>query len=149
MFDAAATRFLAAFRLRQACCRALLDLSKRQAALIAQHDYAELLDILKSKQALLDHLGQMAREQATLQTEWSIERGRIPSADRERCDAVLSETESLLANLIAEEQSSSTLLVSQRNATQRELLSLSAGIQAQQAYQSRSQPVASRFDLNT
>jgi hypothetical protein len=145
----AADEFLAAFNLRQACCRALLELSQRQSALIAQGDYAELLEILQSKQSLIEHLGQLSRDQSPLQTAWPKQRGTFSAEDRKRCETVLAETESLLAALIAEERSSSTRLVSRRDAAQHELQSLSAGRQARQAYHSRPQPTLSRFDLNS
>ena len=149
MTDIAAAEFLTAFQSRRAVGRALLELSRRQAALIACDDYSELIEVLKSKQALLEHLGQLAREQSPLRTAWPVRRDFLPSADRARCEAVLSETESLLAELLAEEQSSSSLLSSRRDATGRELQSLTVGVHAQQAYQSRPQPVLSRLDLNT
>jgi hypothetical protein len=145
----AAAEFFAAFNLRQACCRALLELSRRQSDRIAQDDYAELFEILQNKQSLIEHLGRLSRDQTPLRTAWPKQRETFSSEDRERCETVLAETEALLAALIREEQSSSSLLVSRRDATQHELQSLSAGRQARQAYQPRPQPALSRFDLNS
>lgn len=149
MADITVEEFLAAFHLRQACCRALLDLSRRQAAAIAQDDYAELLEILNLKQSLVDHLGELAHTNAALQSAWPARRNALSAEDRKCCEAVLSETESLISCLLAEEQSSSSLLVSRRDAAHRELQSLSVGMQAQHAYQPRPEAVRSRFDLNS
>ncbi len=149
MSDIAAADFFAAFHLRAACCRALLELSQRQSELISGDDYAELSQVLHSKQSLLEHLGKLSVEQASLRNAWSNQRTILPVADRQRCDAVLSETERLLATLLSVEQTSTALLTSRRDATQRELQGLSAGRQTRQAYQPGLPAAVSRFDLNT
>jgi hypothetical protein len=140
--------FVTAFQTRQACCRALLELSQRQAALISADSYAELFEVLQSKQSLLDHLGQLAEVQQPLREAWPVERDRLPPPDRRRCEAILEETESLLAALLAEEQSGCRLLGERRDAVRRELQSLAFGVQAQSAYESRLPPTACRIDLN-
>jgi hypothetical protein len=139
---------LTAFQTRHACCRALLELSRQQATLIAAEDYAELIEILNSKQALIDHLGRLAGDQQALQLAWRRERDALPADDRARCDAILEETETLLAALLSEDETSSRQLVSRRDVTQRELQSLAVGVQAQEAYDPRSLPVLFRFDVN-
>lgn len=141
--------FFAAFHQRQACCLALLELSRQQSDLIGQDDYAALIEILQNKQSLIEHLSQLSYDQTLLRAAWPTQRETFSFEDRERCDTVLAETESLLAALLREERSSSNLLVTRRDAAQHELQSLSAGRQARHAYQSRPQPVLSRFDLNT
>jgi hypothetical protein len=144
-----AAEFLTAFQFRQAMCRALLDLSRRQSTLIAGDDYAQLHEVLKSKQGLIDHLGRMSQEQVSLYDAWPVQRDRLPATERERCDAVLAEIESLLTVLLSEEQASSNQLIVRRNVTQRELQSLAIGVETQRAYQSRPSPSLSRLDLNT
>lgn len=140
--------FLTAFQLRHACCRALLELSRQQAGRIADDNFTELTEILQSKQALIDHLGQLADEQQPLRTAWPLQRDGLSAADRERCESILADTEALLAVLLNEERSSSTQLTIRRDATQRELQTLAVGVQAQEAYASRSPAILSRFDVN-
>jgi hypothetical protein len=144
----AAADFLAAFQARLACCRALLELSQRQATLIASDDYAELIIMLHTKQSLLEHLGRLAGEQQALREAWPLKRDLLPTDDVQRCNAILDETESLLDAILAEEQASSRLLIARRDATQRELQSIAAGIQTHAAYDSRPGPPLSRIDLN-
>lgn len=149
MIDHVAEDYLTAFQLRRAVCRELLSLSRRQATLIAADVLTELVDVLQSKQDLLEHLGQLSRDQLPLRTTWTARRDNLPVSMRERCDAVLTETEALLSVLLREEASSSSQLLARRDATQRELQSLSVGVQAQQAYQPRPPNVLSRIDLNS
>jgi len=141
--------FLTGFQLRRAVCQALLEQSRQQSALIVADDYEQLLELLKAKQALLDHLGQLARDQSPLRAAWFSSRAQMPSGERARCDAVLAETESLLALLLTEEQSCSQRLTVRRDTTRRGLESLSVGVQAQHAYRPVEEVVSSRFDLNT
>jgi hypothetical protein len=77
------------------------------------------------------------------------DREQLPVDGRARCDAVLEETESLLAALIAEEQTCARRIAARRDTNERDLQSLSVGAQAQQAYHPVDQPALSRFDLNT
>lgn len=137
-----------AFQARQACCRALLELSREQSRMIADDQHTELLDLLNSKQALIDHLSRLAAEQEALRLAWPSERGALAPVDREKCNALLAETETLLATLLEEEQASSLQLMTQRDATQRELQNLAVGVQTKDAYDSRAQSPRSRFDVN-
>lgn len=143
------TDFYSAFHLRQACCQALLELSQRQSELIGEDGYQEMFEVLQSKQSLIDHLGTLSVEQHSLETAWKSLRDGLSTSDRARCEAVLAQTERLLAEVLASEQSSSEQLLARRQLTQRELQSLSAGVQAQLAYRSRPPTVASRLDLDT
>lgn len=149
MTDTSSPEFYPAFQLRQACCQALLELSQRQSELITEENYTEMLEILQSKQSLLDHLGRLSRDQQPLRDAWSTQRETLSAEDRLRCDAVLSRTQALLAQVLAAEQSSTRQLLARRHVTQRALQSLSAGVQAQMAYQSRPPAVLSRLDLDT
>lgn len=141
--------YLTAFQLRRALCRALLEHAQQQRAFIDAEAYDQLLDLLKSKQDLLDHLGRLAREQLPLRSAWRDDRGQISADDRVRCEAVIDETEALLARLIAEEQACAERMTARRDATALSLQSLSVGVQAQHAYHPADDPVLSRFDLNT
>lgn len=141
--------FFSAFHLRQACCEALLELSVRQSELIVQDNYTEMLEVLHSKQSLIDHLGLLSKQQQHLQTTWKSQRERMAATDRAKCEEILSKTERLMAAVLSSEQSSTQELMARRQMTERELRSLSAGVQAQLAYQSRPPTIASRLDLDT
>lgn len=140
--------FQAAFQTRHACCQALLELSRQQGALIAAEDYDEFTTLLTSKQALIDYLGQLNGETLELQRTWPEKRDQLSSEERRRCEQLLADTEALLAELLEAEQFSSRQLVERRDQTTRELQSVAAGAQAQDAYALSSEPVLSRFDLN-
>lgn len=149
MSEPTAFDFYSAFHLQQACCQALLELSVRQSELITEDNYVEMMEVLQSKQSLIDHLGQLSQTQQPLRTAWTSQRTALSESDRVRCDAVLSRTERLIEEVLSSEQSSTQSLLARRQLTQRELQSLSAGVQAQLAYQSRPPTAASRLDLDT
>lgn len=148
-FTMSMSDFVQAFQSRLAVCRALCDLSRQQSGLIVDENFDQLFDVLHSKQSLLEHLTAMLEEQAVLRAEWPRQRARLPAPVREQCERLLAETEEALSQLLAAESSSTSLLTAQRDATQRELQSLSVGRQAQLAYESRPSPSLSRLDFNS
>lgn len=143
------TDFFTAFHHRQACCLALLELSQRQTELIGDDNYHDMFEVLQSKQSLIEHLGRLSVEQQPLRAAWKSLREGFSAADRARCEAVLSETERLMGEVLSSEQTSTKQLLARRQLTQRELQALSTGVQAQLAYQSRPPTIASRLDLDT
>jgi len=145
-----AEEFLTAFRARRAYCRALLDLSAEQSALIAADEYSELIALLGHKQQLLDALLDVGRQPVDLWRAWATERDRLSAPLRQQCEETLAETESLLQELAAAEQSSTDLLTIRRDATEQALGTVNHGGAAHAAYGSLSDAAASRrLDVNS
>ena len=144
-----ADRYLAAFRSRREYCRALLDLSVEQQALIAAEDYAGLVELLSHKQQLLDELLDAGREPAALWQAWRTERDRLPGDARQACEAVLDDVEQLLQKLRASEAESTQQFSANREVAQQLLRDVNQGRQLLAAYQSPSDPTAfRRLDLD-
>lgn len=136
--------FVSAFRTRREFCRALLEVSRQQAALIASDDYAELLDVLGHKQRLLDGMRQHTQQTAAVWSQWRQARDGLPEKPRSTCEQLLAETEAILAELVAHEKDSTDLLTTRREATQRELLAVSRGAHAHEAYRDHLAPMTHR-----
>lgn len=123
--------YLAAFRARRECCRALLELSREQQRFIAENDYDELITVLEMKQRLVDELAQTGT--AAWQS-WKQNRADFVAAEQRAGETLLAETESLLSLLLKEEQSGVTRLIAQRDTTERELTQINSIEQIQAAY---------------
>ena len=123
--------YLAAFRARRECCRALLELSREQQRFIAENDYDELIIVLEMKQRLVDELAQTG---ATAWQSWKQNRAGFTAAEQRAGDALLAETESLLSLLLDEEQRGVTRLTAQRDTTERELAQINSLEQIEAAY---------------
>uniref|UniRef100_A0A7C2NYZ2 Flagellar protein FlgN n=1 Tax=Schlesneria paludicola TaxID=360056 RepID=A0A7C2NYZ2_9PLAN len=147
--SAPADRYLAAFRSRRECCRALLELSAQQQTLAASGNYAELLELLAHKQQVLDVLVDPGRETLTLWQTWRQERDALPGEARRACEAILDEAEQMLQQLLGLEADSTAVLTVRRDHTEQLLRDVNQGRQALAAYQSPSDAVAApRLDLD-
>lgn len=127
--------YLKIFKSRREYCRALLDLSQQQRAMIAAGDYGQLMGLLSQKQRLLGRLDEVARAEPTFWQQWTTRRDGFETGARQDCERVLEESEQILAALLEEENAGTTLLTERRNATQKQLQAISAGSQAHDAYQ--------------
>lgn len=128
------TPYLELFTTKRDRCRALLELSKRQSRLIAQDDYTELLDVLHRKQSLLADMDTLKAEHAAALARWRVERDTLDARSRADCDALLGETESLIARLVETERTCTESLSSRRDATRSELQTVSTGSNVNDAY---------------
>lgn len=115
--------YLAAFRARRENCRALLELSREQQRFIAANDYDELITVLEMKQRLVDEITDTA---AVSWPSWKQHRTDFTTTQQQVADAVLAETETLLSQLLKEEQTGVTRLMAQRDITERELAQLNS-----------------------
>ncbi len=123
--------YLAAFRTRRECCRALLELSREQKQLIESDHYEALIELLQMKQRLVDEL--VGPPDAPWK-QWQQESGRLSVSSRTAGDALLAETEALLRTLLAEEQLGTEELTVRRDASERELAQMSSSHQIDLAY---------------
>lgn len=138
------SNILSVLNARRQHCRNLLDLSKRQRTLIDASDYSQLLSILGQKQRLLGRLDEINKDYPDLKTRWKQVRDTGDAEWRDDCEHVLAETESLLAELIEEEQNSTDHLTRRRDATQKELQAVSQGARVHDAYRDSLAPSTHR-----
>lgn len=139
-----ADEYLAAFRQRRECCRALLELSREQQRLIDAADYSELIELLQVKQRLVDEL---VGPPSAPWKSWKNDQSGLPATARTTGDSLLEETEQLLQSLLAEEQVGTNILIQRRDASERELSQMNSSLQIDSAY--RPAPlVGSRLGLD-
>lgn len=140
-----ATEILRLFETRREHCRNLLELSRRQIELIDGDDYTQLLSVLGRKQRILGALDELKMQHPQLMQRWQAQRTTADATMRDDCEHVLAETETILAELIKEEDDSTRRLTQRRNATQQKLQTISKGTQTHQAYRDSLAPVTHRY----
>jgi len=128
------TEIVTHLRTRREYCRVLLELSRRQSQLIGNSDYSELLDLITRKQRVLQRLDSLKSRQSTVITCWKETRDTMPEDVRATCSALIDETESLLAELLDQENACTVELTHRRDETRRRLADISGGRQAHEAY---------------
>ncbi|MGE3315592.1 MAG: flagellar export chaperone FlgN [Planctomycetaceae bacterium] len=138
------SNMLTVLNTRRQHCRNLLELSRRQRDLIDASDYSQLLTILGQKQRLLGRLDELNREHPDLKSRWKQIRDTGDADWRDDCEHVLAETESLLAELIEEEQDSTDHLTRKRDTTQKELQAVTQGSRVHDAYRESLAPATHR-----
>ncbi len=136
--------FVSVLEARRSHCQSLLDLSRRQIELIERDDFVQLLEILGSKQRLLGRLDEIGRSHPHLRRQWHSLRKTIDPEIRDECEHLMAEIESLLAETMQEERSSTDLLTQHRNRTQEQLRSVSSGSQVHAAYLGNLAPATHR-----
>jgi hypothetical protein len=138
------SNMLTVLNARRQHCRSLLDLSRRQRSLIDASDYSQLLSILGQKQRLLGRLDELNKEHPDLKSRWKQIRDAGDPDWRDDCEHVLAETESILAELIEEEEQSTDYLTRKRDATQKELHAVTEGSRVHDAYRDSLAPATHR-----
>jgi hypothetical protein len=136
--------FLRVFKSRREYCQALLELSSRQSELIAEDDYEQLLMVLGQKQHILSRLEALNQSQPGLWRDWRKRRDTFDPALLEDCEHVLAETESILAELVQQENASTEFLTRRRDAARSQLQSVSHGADVHSAYRDSLAPATHR-----
>lgn len=136
--------FSTIFATRREYCRILLEMSRRQFELVEKGDYTGLLGLLGRKQRVLGRLDQLNQSHSDLWNQWRRTRESLPADERSRCERILKESEDILAEVLAQEKQGTDLLTAQRDATQRQLETISQGMQTQEAYRDHLAPSTHR-----
>jgi hypothetical protein len=103
---------------RREYCRAMLELSRRQAALIDDGNFSELLQLIAQKQRVLEHLAELGRTFGGIVDFWKSVRDRLATDARSKCQAAIDDAESLLAESMALEKQGTETLSQRRDETQ-------------------------------
>jgi hypothetical protein len=134
---------------RRTHCRELLDLSRRQNRVIDMSDYSSLLGILGQKQRILGRLDELKRRYPDLGRQWASLRETGQPDVRRDCEAIISETEAILAELVQTEKDGAEELSQRRDATRKQLESIAQGVHINETYRDNIAPFSHRFlDLN-
>ena len=103
---------------RREYCRAMLELSHRQAGLIDDGNFTELLQLIAQKQRVLEHLAELGRSFGGIVDFWKSVRDRLPADVRSKCQSAIDDAETLLAESMALEKQGTTVLTQRRDETQ-------------------------------
>jgi hypothetical protein len=144
MSTLSAPEFLTIFQTCREHWRRLLELSRRQMAMIEADDYPQLLSVLGQKQRILGHLDDLKQRYPGLRERWLSRRGTIDPELSDDCNHVLAETEAILAQLMKEEQISTERLTGRRDKTQQELQAISNATEVHKAYRDGLAPATHR-----
>jgi flagellar biosynthesis/type III secretory pathway chaperone len=142
------TEILEHLRARREYCQALLELSREQRGLIAGRSYSELLTVIARKQRVLGRLDLHKQQRPAVVGEWKSRRAELPADLRASCETLLRETESLLAELLEEEQFCTSELARCRDETCRQLTELADGHHAHRAYGGAAATTHRYLDVN-
>ncbi len=134
---------------RRTHCHGLLELARRQKQVIDASDYSQLMALLAQKQRLLGRLDEINRRHPDLGRRWEQLRGQGSSPSRSDCEAVISETESILAEILQTEKEGTERLGRRRDDARRQLESIAHGVHVNETYRDNVAPLNHRFlDLN-
>lgn len=115
---------LTSLHTRREYSKALLHLSHEQKQLIEQDQIAELIQLIAKKQRVIGLLNDLGKAYGGMSVWWRMTRHELSDEMRADCERVIAQTESILAETLACEQSGTDVLTERRNETQRELMEL-------------------------
>jgi hypothetical protein len=127
----------------------LRDIGGRQMELIAAGDMTHLLKLLSSKQRLLSGLQELERQLDPFRQQNPERRTWASEAERQRCGQVATRCETLLAEVVEQEQRSESSLKAHRDRVAVQLDGLQQAAQARRAYAESLASDACRLDLSS
>ncbi len=118
---------------RREYCRAMMQLAEEQQTLIAQNQTAQLLQLIAQKQRVIDGLAELGRAFGGLAGYWKQIRDGLAADLRAECDAILAESEVLLATALEREAQGTRELTQRRDETQRQLRQVGQSLETRTA----------------
>lgn len=118
-------------RKRREYCRAMLELARDQQTLIDENRTTDLLQLIARKQQVLSGLSSLAQEFGGLPAFWKSVRETLPTEQRTECDAILQDSESLLAQALQAESLGTQTLAQRQDVTRGRLQELGELAQSQ------------------
>ena len=126
--------FLQAFQIRHEYSRLLLELSKEQQKCIDESDTTKLLEVLSQKQRVVDEYVNMRNQQPNLAKDWKAVRNSFDQQSRQKCDHFLEQAEAMFLQLMTSEKECTQQLTEQKNKTEQQLRTVTAGVAAHHSY---------------
>jgi hypothetical protein len=131
---------LVTLRTRRDLSRSLQELSARQREALEGQDYDALIALLSEKRSVIDRLVTLTPSAH----DWIGRRQMLPAGEREEGEALLSETNRLLAEINDAERIAVDELTRQRERTRAQLLEINAAGRVHSAYRDSLAPVTRR-----
>jgi hypothetical protein len=136
-------------RRRHACLSQLCELGRRQLELIASEELSHLMTVLAGKQRVLIDLQGIERSLDPFRKQDPAARQWRSETEREQCARLVADCESLLAEVVAQEQRSEVAMRRQRDQVSQSLHHVHAAGAARGAYFAETQPIHSQLDLSS
>jgi flagellar biosynthesis/type III secretory pathway chaperone len=134
---------------RHACLNQLRELVCRQRELIGAGELTHLLTVLAAKQRLLSELTATERALDPFRQQDPAARQWSSAADREHCARLAADCQSLLAEIVTQEQDSEAEMNRRRQATVESLEHVHTAGAARGAYAAGAEPQRSQLDLSS
>jgi len=128
------TRLAALVAAKQQVLEILVQLGRKQVAMIMSGDTTSLLKLLSGKQSVMDHLQKIELAMTPFRDEDPNQRVWESPAHRTACQARAEQCNTLLAEAMQLEQVAEKEMVQRRDATQAALTSVQMGADARAAY---------------
>jgi hypothetical protein len=133
---------------KRECLTQLHALSQRQLELIEANDMTQLLGLLSAKQRLLVDLQQIERLLDPFRGQDPESRQWRCRADRQRCAELIANSQTLFAEIVAQENQSEAQLQRRRDGTAARLHQAHQAQQARAAYGAFPADATNRLDLS-
>jgi hypothetical protein len=114
--------------------RQLSRLSVQQRSLITGNDPERLLTLLAERQQLIDRLQAVGDRLRPHQANWRRLRQEVNEDQGRRIDTLVAEINTLLAEILKQDEADTALLSARKGETQRAIGAISTGRQAGRAY---------------
>lgn len=128
--------------------RQLQDQARRQNALIVGNDPEQLLALLGDRQQVLDQLAEVGDEIRPYQQAWPTMRGQLTPSLARQVDELLSEINTLLTEILAQDEKDAQVLSARRSAAAESLGMIRRDARVGVAYQASEQPAAAGREWN-
>lgn len=125
-------------------CRRLAGLAETQRALITGNEPERLLDVLASRQEILDRLTEVGRRLQPFQQNWRGVRAQLTGRDGQLADALVAEVNGLLQTILQKDEADGQLLSARKQATGDQVAEVSRGRAVGAAYAAAAGAGASR-----
>ncbi|MBI1311860.1 hypothetical protein GC176_11255 [bacterium] len=136
---------LQVLKTRREYCRAMTQLAGQQQTLIDQNQMPELLQLIAQKQRVIDGLTELGASFGGLANYWKQIRDTFTPELRIECEAILAESEVLLAAALEREAHGTRQLTQRRDQTQQQLRQIGQTIEARTALGAGRQTAPSSF----
>jgi len=114
--------------------RQLARLAEQQRGLITGDHPERLLDVLAERQRLIDRLTATGRELKPHQMNWRQVREQLPAPQAREIDALVAEVNTLLSDILKQDEADTALLSARKSETARAMGTLQVSRRAGTAY---------------
>jgi len=139
-------RVLELLRRQRDLYRGLQQMAGRQRSLIVGEDQGSLLALLGRRRLLTDSLLEIGRELAPLRSRWTAWRESLAAGERAEAEGLIAEVQSLLGEIMNQDEEDARLLSSRKSQVAEEVRSLRTDRRAVAAYAATTHQPRSRLD---